>query len=94
MPKERYPAPIDERAMLCRCVRVPFTQWTGRRSNPRLLGFNQVLDHLSYQSVFVLLDDSTKKARCRDDTGLCVIRKTTAECHKRNGCDGSKFACS
>ena len=89
-----YPAPIDERAMLCRCVRVPFTQWTGRRSNPRLLGFNQVLDHLSYQSVFVLLDDSTKKARCRDDTGLCVIRKSTAECHNRNGCDGSIFACS
>ena len=42
----------------------------------------------------VVLDESTKKARCRDDTGLCVIRKTTAECHKRNGCDGSKFACS
>ena len=52
--KERYPAPIDERVMLCRCVRVPFTQWTGRRSNPRLLGFNQVLDRLSYQSVVVI----------------------------------------
>ena len=42
----------------------------------------------------VSLDESTKKARCRDDTGLCVIRKTTAECHKRNGCEGSVFACS
>ncbi len=50
--KERYPAPIDERAMLCRCGRVPFTQWTGRRSNPRLLLFRQALDRLSYQSVF------------------------------------------
>ena len=49
--KERYPAPIDERAVLCRCVRVPFTQWTGRRSNPRLLLFRQALDRLSYQSV-------------------------------------------
>ena len=36
----------------------------------------------------------TKKARCRVDTGLCVIRKSTAECHKRNGCMGSVFACS
>ena len=42
----------------------------------------------------VVLDESTKKARCRDDTGLCVIRKSTAECHNRNGCDGSIFACS
>ena len=50
--KERYPAPIDERAMLCHCERVPFTQWTGRRSNPRLLLFRQALDRLSYQSVF------------------------------------------
>ena len=56
--KERYPAPIDERAVLCRCVRVPFTQWTGRRSNPRLLLFRQALDRLSYQSVF--------------DVGYCV----------------------
>ena len=95
-----YPASIDERSVLCRSVRVPFKQWTGRHSNPRLLGFNQVLDRLSYQSVVVIwgrsfFSMSTKKARRRCDTGLCVIRKSTAECHKRNGCDGSIiFACS
>ena len=97
--KERYPAPIDERAVLCRCVRLPFTPWTGRRSNPRLLLFRQApgtdrtFGRVSATSPCLMLDESTKKARCRDDTGLCVIRKITAECHKRNGCDGV-FACS
>ena len=28
MREERYPVPIDERAVLCCCARVPFTQWT------------------------------------------------------------------
>ena len=83
----------DERAMLCRCGRAPFTQWTGRRSNPRLLLFRQALDRLSYRSVSSRWNESTKKARCRCDTGLCVVRKSTAERHKRNGCDGI-FACS
>ena len=59
--KERYPAPIDERAVLCRCVRVPFTQWTGRRSNPRLLLFRQALDRLSYQSVLLCWVNPRKK---------------------------------
>jgi hypothetical protein len=59
--------------------RAEFTQRTGRCSNPRLLVFSQVLDHLSYQS--------TKKARCRCDTGLSVFfgRIGTAKCHVRNG---------
>ena len=60
--KERYPAPIDERAVLSCCfVRVPFTQWTGRRSNPRLLLFRQVLDRLSYQSVLCCWMNPRKK---------------------------------
>ena len=59
--KERYPAPIDERAVLCCCMRVPFTQWTGRRSNPRLLLFRQALDRLSYQSVYDVESESTRK---------------------------------
>ena len=59
--KERYPAPIDERAVLCCCERVPFTQWTGRPSNPRLLLFRQVLDRLSYQSVFLCWMNPRKK---------------------------------
>jgi hypothetical protein len=30
--------------------------------------------------------------RRRRDTEFCVIRKHTAECHKRKGCDGNRFA--
>ena len=48
--KGRYPAPLDEQAVLL--------ERAGRRSNPRLLGFNQPLIHLSYRP------RSMKKARC------------------------------
>ena len=44
--KGRYPQ-TDRRTSH---VRVRFTQWTGRCSNPRLLVFSQVLNRLSYQS--------------------------------------------
>ncbi len=95
VPEERYPAPIDERAVLsCCCVRAPYTQWAHEAlesSSPAL----QAGARPSQLPVRVLLlDESTKKARCRWDTGLCVIRKSTAECHKRNGRDGAIFACS
>lgn len=40
-------------------------QWSGRRSNPYLLGFNQALCRLSYRTVWIAFAASdTKKARC------------------------------
>ena len=47
--------------VVCWCRRALLTQWTGRRSNPRLLLFRQVLDHLSYQSVFLCWMNPRKK---------------------------------
>src|SRR5262245_53445473 len=41
--KGRYPWPIDERASI--------QEWAGGRSNPRLPGFNRLLDRLSYRLI-------------------------------------------
>ena len=41
--KGRYPWPIDERASI--------QEWAGGRSNPRLPGFNRLLDRLSYRPI-------------------------------------------
>ena len=48
--------------------RTPFTQWVGRRSNPRLLVFSQALHLLSYRPNKTTI----KKARCPYDTGLSL----------------------
>ena len=41
--KGRYPWPIDERASI--------QEWAGGRSNPRLPGFNRLLNRLSYRPI-------------------------------------------
>ena len=83
--KERYP-PTDRRTSR---RRVPRAQRVGRRSNPRLLIFSQVLDRLSYRPELARLcchEKSMKKARCRCNTGpdLVLIAKG-AECYTRKG---------
>lgn len=70
MPARWFRVRATTRTCSCFCRRVPFTQWTGRRSNPRLLLFRQVLDRLSYQSVIVVvLPQRTKKPGVACDTG-------------------------
>ena len=47
-------SPLDQRGVSCLVVRASRrAEWAGRRSNPRLLGFNQALCRLSYQPKFV-----------------------------------------
>ena len=89
-----YPAPIRRTShVVSLCARtVHAVDWEALESSSPGLQPGARPSQLPVR--LVVLDESTKKARCRDDTGLCVIRKTTAECHKRSGCDGSIFACS
>jgi hypothetical protein len=77
--KGRHPQPLDERA----------AKWIGRCSNPRLLVFSQVLNHLSYRSE----ENQRKRPGVVVTPGLeepCFA--LGAERHKRNGCAGSEFA--
>ena len=84
------------------CVKFKL-EWTGRRSNPRLLAFNQMLNRLSYQSNLRPIrhhycdrnvNQGTKKARsCKGNTGLIERKSIPAECYKRKGCSEPKFIC-
>ena len=83
--KERYPSPIDERAVLCAYTE---RKWAGRRSNPRLRFFRPPLCHLSYQPhVFRLLHEKRPDVAVTPGLGKASVR-----CHERKGSYGGRFA--
>jgi hypothetical protein len=87
-PERPMTSPEVERAVL-RAYRQ--RKWTRGRSNPRLPGFNQALNRLSYRSGSVVTH-LRKKPDVASDTGLWWSPRVVAKCHKRGGCPGSALA--
>ena len=89
--KEWYPVPIDERTVSC-CWAHTFhaVDWEALESSSPVLQAGARPSQLPIRVLMLL--QTTKKARRRGDPGLCVIRKMTAKCHKRNGRTKSVFA--
>ena len=89
-------------------VGVPVAQWFGRRSNPHLLGFNQALYRLSYQTALLIGNFRRAEAKLDSIDVIFHQRKKPAVCdagfetnsfiwpsvYKRNGSATSKLPCS